>query len=417
MTRLFAWLAGALLLLVLAAGGLFLAALEDAPLVERDENISPAAVDQARRLFHTNDPRRLQRGEARHTAIPATLIDEGVNALASRGLKARGAFILTGEMAEIRLTRRIPLIPDGPFLNLKASIRPGSGEPKIDTASIGQTRIPPAVLEALLNIAADARGYGPEWQLARKAVHELAFDPAHRLVIVGYTWEPSLLDHARAIAFSPDDLVRIRSAQESLAGHLDHYAPGRRIPFAGVLQAMLDVNGSDQRENRRAALLVLGVYLAEKNIASLIPEARGWPPLRPVVMTLAGRNDSAQHFAVSAMLAAWAGEPVADAIGLYKELADARHGSGFSFADLAADRAGTRFGELINRRDQRLITLLNREIQDHDMVPPLGDLPESISAIAFQRRFGSTSSPAYRQLTAEIERRLDGMPLYQPAQR
>ncbi|MBL8406140.1 MAG: hypothetical protein JNL16_16495, partial [Dechloromonas sp.] len=181
MTRLFAWLAGALLLLVLAAGGLFLAALEDAPLVERDENISPAAIDQARRLFHTNDPRRLQRGEARHTAIPATLIDEGVNALASRGLKARGAFILTGEMAEIRLTRRIPLIPDGPFLNLKASIRPGSGEPKIDTVSIGQTRIPPAVLEALLNIAADARGYGPEWQLARKAVHELAFDPARRL--------------------------------------------------------------------------------------------------------------------------------------------------------------------------------------------------------------------------------------------
>ena len=76
-----------------------------------------------------------------------------------------------------------------------------------------------------------------------------------------------------------------------------------------------------------------------------------------------------------------------------------------------------RFGELINRRDQRLSALLNHEIHDRDLVPPLGDLPESISAVAFQRHFGSTSSPAYRQLTAEIERRLDGMPLYQPAQR
>lgn len=416
MTRLFAWLAGALLLLVLAAGGLFLAALEDKPLVERSENISPAAIDQARRLFHTDDPRRLQHGEARRTAIPATLIDEGINALASRGLNARGALVLSGETAEIRLTRRIPLIPGEHFLNLKASMREGSGEPKIGAASIGPIPIPPFVLETFLNIALRAGGYGQEWQLARQAIRELDFDPARRLVIVGYVWEPSLLDRARAIAFSPEDLVRIRSAQESLAALLDHSAPGRRIALASVLRATLDVGGSDQRENRRAALLVLGVYLAEKNIASLIPEARSWPQLRPVTMMLAGRNDSAQHFAVSAMLAAWAGEPVADAIGLYKELADARHGSGFSFADLAADRAGTRFGELLNRHDRRLDSLLNRGIADRDLVPPLGDLPESIGAIEFQRHFGSTSSPAYRQLTAEIERRLDSMPLYQPKQ-
>ncbi len=415
MTRLFAWLAGALLLLVLAAGGLFLAALEDKPLVERSENISPAAIDQARWLFHTNDPRRLQHGEARRTAIPATLLDEGINALASRALKARGTFVLTGQAAEIRLTRRIP-IPGTPFLNLKASIREGRGEPKISAAAIGPIPIPPAVLETFLNIAANAGGYGQEWQLARRAIHELAFDPARRLVIVGYVWEPSLLDRARAIAFSPDDLVRIRSAHESLAGLLDHHAPGRRIALAGILRAMLDVDGSDQRENRRAAVLVLGVYLAEKNIASLIPEARAWPQLRPVAMMLAGRNDSAQHFAVSAMLAAWAGEPVADAIGLYKELADAGHGSGFSFADLAADRAGTRFGELLNRGDRRLDGLLKNDLHDRDLVPPLGDLPESINAVDFQRHFGSTSSPAYRHLTAEIERRLDGMPLYRPQQ-
>jgi len=37
------------------------------------------------------------------------------------------------------------------------------------------------------------------------------------------------------------------------------------------------------------------------------------------------------------------GTPLADAVGLWKELADARRGgSGFSFNDIAADRAGTR---------------------------------------------------------------------------
>ena len=36
---------------------------------------------------------------------------------------------------------------------------------------------------------------------------------------------------------------------------------------------------------------------------------------------------------------------LSDVIGLYKEIEDSRGGSGFSFNDIAADRAGTRFGE------------------------------------------------------------------------
>ena len=36
---------------------------------------------------------------------------------------------------------------------------------------------------------------------------------------------------------------------------------------------------------------------------------------------------------------------LAQAIGLAKEVADARAGSGFSFNDMAANLAGTRFGE------------------------------------------------------------------------
>lgn len=250
--------------------------------------------------------------------------------------------------------------------------------------------------------------------MARKAVRELRFEPSRQRIIVSYVWEPALLDRARSIAFKPDDLARIRSAHESLAALFDHLAPGIPVPLAGVLRTTLNINGADQHENRRAALLVLGVFLAEKNIASLIPEARNWPQLRPVALMLAGRNDSAQHFVVSATLAAWAGEPVADAIGVYKEMADARHGSGFSFADLAADRAGTRFGELLGRQDARLNALLERELTDSDLIPVISDLPESISAADFQRRFGNTNSPSYRQLTAEIERRLDAMPLYKP---
>lgn len=411
MTRLLAALAGMLLIVVLAAGGLLIAALDSKPLVERSETISPMAVASARWLLKSNDPRRLQSGDARRAAIPAALIDEGINYLASRNLRGRGALVLAEETAEIRLTLRPPIFNG--YINLRANLREASGEPHLTSASIGTLPLPPWLVELALHNAIRLAGFEHEWQLANRALRSLEFDPSRQRVIVSYVWEPALLDRARNIAVSPQDVARIRSAHENLAGLLDHKAPGGRVPLVEVLKPMLDIGGDDQYANRRAAILAVAAYLSEKNLAHVIPEAQNWPRLRPVLLTLLGRGDSAQHFAVSAALAAWAGEPIADAIGVYKELLDARHGSGFSFADLAADRAGTRFGQLLTNLPGRIDRLLASDFADQALVPMLNDLPESIPEREFRRRFGAPGSPGYQKINDEIERRLNDLPLYQ----
>jgi uncharacterized protein YfiM (DUF2279 family) len=411
MTRLLAALAGMLLIVMLAAGGLLIAALDSKPLVERSETISPMAVASARWLLKSNDPRRLQSGDARRAAIPAALIDEGINYLASRNLRGRGALVLAEETAEIRLTLRPPIFNG--YINLRANLREASGEPHLTSASIGTLPLPPWLVELVLHNAIRLAGFEHEWQLAKRALRSLEFDPSRQRVIVSYVWEPALLDRARNIAVSPQDVARIRSAHENLAGLLDHKAPGGRVPLVEVLKPMLDIGGDDQYANRRAAILAVAAYLSEKNLAHVIPEAQNWPRLRPVLLTLLGRGDSAQHFAVSAALAAWAGEPIADAIGVYKELLDARHGSGFSFADLAADRAGTRFGQLLTNLPGRIDRLLASDFADQALVPMLNDLPESIPEREFRRRFGAPGSPGYQKINDEIERRLNDLPLYQ----
>ena len=411
MTRLLAALAGMLLIVVLAAGGLLIAALDSKPLVERSETISPMAVASARWLLKSNDPRRLQSGDARRAAIPAALIDEGINYLASRNLRGRGALVLAEETAEIRLTLRPPIFNG--YINLRANLREASGEPHLTSASIGTLPLPPWLVELVLHNAIRLAGFEHEWLLANRALRSLEFDPSRQRVIVSYVWEPALLDRARNIAVSPQDVARIRSAHENLAGLLDHKAPGSRVPLVEVLKPMLDIGGDDQYANRRAAILAVAAYLSEKNLAHVIPEAQNWPRLRPVLLTLLGRGDSAQHFAVSATLAAWAGEPIADAIGVYKELLDARHGSGFSFADLAADRAGTRFGQLLTTQPGRIDRLLASDFADQALVPMLNDLPESIPEREFRRRFGGPGTPGYQKINDEIERRLNDLPLYQ----
>lgn len=60
------------------------------------------------------------------------------------------------------------------------------------------------------------------------------------------------------------------------------------------------------------------------------------------------RTDLAQHFIGAVVLSASMNRRVANALGEAKELSDSQAGgSGFSFVDLAADKAGSRFGELV----------------------------------------------------------------------
>ncbi|MBI2275892.1 MAG: hypothetical protein HYU74_00930 [Dechloromonas sp.] len=413
MARLLAWLAGTLLVLGLAAGGLFFAALDRQALVSRSETISPNSVAQARGLLLTNDPRRLRSGEARRTAIPAALIDDGINYLATRFLRGRGALALDDGGAEIRLTVRAPLLPADHFLNFRATLRESDGQPRITSARLGRLPLPVWLLEPAFEAGIRQAGYDREWRLARQAFQEVRFEPERRQIVVAYRWQPALLEHARALAVTADELVRLRAAHEMLAALVAAQPPGSRLPLTTLLAPLLASDGNEQLAKRRAAIFVLAAYLSEKKLASFIPEAASWPKARPTLPTLFGRVDSAQHFVISAALAAWAGEPIADAIGVYKELIDARQGSGFSFADLAADRAGTAFGELLIKQPARLDRLLEKPIADADLLPALTDFPEAMGERDFRRRFGAPGSPAYQQLTSEIERRLFALPLYQ----
>jgi len=173
--------------------------------------------------------------------------------------------------------------------------------------------------------------------------------------------------------------------------------------------------GGDPVAENRAAIVVLAFYANGKGLAAIVPAARDWPRPRPRRVTLAGRADSTQHFTVSAALAANAGVPLSDAIGLYKEVDDSRGGSGFSFNDLAADRAGTRFGEAAVASHEGALKLQRQAsagLRERDLMPAVNDLPELMAEAEFKRRFGGIGAPAYQRMMDDIERRIAGLPLY-----
>ena len=140
------------------------------------------------------------------------------------------------------------------------------------------------------------------------------------------------------------------------------------------------------------------------------PELRVAARQRGGGVDLRGRRDWCQHFLVSAALALVANEALSDEAGLLKEELDAgRGGSGFSFSDLLADRAGTLFA-LAATRDERSARQMQERLaggfEIGEIFPPAADLPEGILDPELQAEYGGVGGEKYHAIRREIDRRL-----------
>ncbi len=99
---------------------------------------------------------------------------------------------------------------------------------------------------------------------------------------------------------------------------------------------------------------------------------------RKLKLSLYGRYDLAKHFVLSAAVTSLSNPVLAEVIGMKKEIADSYRGSGFSFADLAADRAGIK---LAVESEARAIDIQKRMMaikSEVDFMPTIEQLPEGI---------------------------------------
>jgi hypothetical protein len=169
-------------------------------------------------------------------------------------------------------------------------------------------------------------------------------------------------------------------------------------------------------EHNRAAILALGIAIDHERLARFAGLDLGSELVRAAVVlrsgtSLRGREDWARHFCLSAALAVVEMPFLSDTGGLIKEEMDAlTRGSGFSFGDLAADRAGVRFARAATASEaaaQAMQARLQAGYSADGFFPPAGDLPENLTVETFRRDYGGVGSKRYRQTVAEIEARLD----------
>jgi hypothetical protein len=144
-----------------------------------------------------------------------------------------------------------------------------------------------------------------------------------------------------------------------------------------------------------------------------VVDGEDWDDIGPALRRprMRGRRDWTRHFFVSAALTVLSAESVSDAAGLFKEELDADGGSGFSFGDLLADRAGTCFALAATRDEpsaQAMQQRLAGAFRVEEVFPAAEDLPEGITDADLERQYGGVGGTGYRKLAEAIEARLPG---------
>jgi hypothetical protein len=388
---------------------------QDRPSIVRRAQLTPQDIENARRTIEEQDPRNAHANGRRTFAISEQELDLMLNYAANQFGHGAARVALHPGTARLQASVEVPHSPFGRFVNIDATLRETGALPRFDQLRIGSLPVPAAVADyalraGLRRVSATGRG-----ELAADVVKGVSV--ADGRLTVTYVWTDAFAERARSVLLSPPDQARLRAYHDRLveaaAGAPNRVSLAELMPPLFRLAHERGASGDVARENR-AAILVLALYVNGKGPAEIMAAARQWPRASPRRITLAGREDFPRHFLVSALIAAEAGSPLADVVGLQKEIEDSRGGSGFSFNDIGADRAGTRFGEIAAQsplRARDLAQAIAGGVRESDFMPDVSDLPEFMQEAEFKRRYGGVGSPAYSKLMAEIDARVASRPL------
>lgn len=364
-----------------------------------------------------------------HTMIFSEKQIHALFAVAARALpRLSGDARITERGSEIRVTLHLPESPFGNYINLRLGLPAASQGLVIDHLTIGSLALRGDTARTLIERLANLAFGGDEGTKLLATIKQLR-SSRERLII---TYQPTPhLDEKVAAALSrlqpwrdeisTADVAAIRGYYMQLCNNRSDEPATLAQPLSASL-ALAATRSNSAREavsENRAALLALAIYFGSdrfNTVVNAIPDAtlRQCQRHKPAA-TLAGRKDLALHFIYSAAIKIVADSQMSFAVGELKEMVDSlQGGSGFSFADLAADQSGIRFAEYATTPEsaRRVHSAASTLADEPHFFPAIDELPEAIPQQQFEQRYGGTTGAYYNQQLDEIKRRIEALALY-----
>jgi len=406
-----------ILLTPIAVAALVYYGLGSEPLVAEQPTLSHQDIARARQILKDNDPRKQRTGVENTVHLSEKDLNLAGNYLINSYIRGGIHITLKPYRVTIDASARLPVKKIGPYLNIHAVLQETGTVPEVKALSVGRVTVPGWLADIVARHLVSSVYQVDIYQLANQIIKDISV--GDNQVAITYAWEPDTIRQVKQSLLSDADRMRLLSYQQKLVDISRRPDMDRRVSLSVFLQPMFQHALERSREGdpvaeNRAAIIVLGAYVSGNSIAAMIPDVAIESPTNHQ-LTLDGRKDFAKHFMISAALAAASDNAIANAVGLYKEIEDAAGSSGFSFTDLAADQAGTRFGELATSSSavaKVFQRTLSKNADESIYIPSVKDLPENLSASEFKRRYDRIGSPEYKQIQEEINKRIAACPLY-----
>jgi hypothetical protein len=413
-------------------------ALQSFPHIQPKHQISANSAIENKRIAQrlvkslksNQQPLRLQATQAElnglsafgHRAIPELISD----------------VTLVNDSAFVNVSLVLPLPEMIKYLNIEVMINSSEQGLDLDTVYIGSLELPGNGLVKIIEWLTNSYIKDEFGTSLLNMIDNVDISPYR--IMVGITFPEDLQNKNNSTKDSLfalrdqlaiyGDVERIRFYHQSLVEFIDTASVTKHsmvdyLAFVFGLAQQRNLAGvSDSLvEENKEALMALVLYfcpdqfeLLVGNISNLsVSQLKRRVQLQASVK-LRNRVDIQKHFIYSVALQLFGTSAASNAIGELKEFSDSnRGGSGFSFADLMADRAGTRLAMLATNseesalRTQNILAELSNEAQ---LLPELIGLPEGISQKKFEKYYRDIDSLVYQSMLLTIDKRLQNIALY-----
>jgi len=343
------------------------------------------------------------------------------NYLLNRYRKSAADLDLKNDELRFKVTMTLPENRLGKYLNISFRLGNVTGNdlPVITKFKAGKLLLPAKWAAWVIDTLIQHSSLNEYFILATRPLKAVKID-AEKLTITYYPNKDTLIQ-ARNFLTHTGDNSALNVYQQKLADIVAKHNPKWRLSLADLLRPLFEL--AYQRstletaiDENRVVISAINDYVNQQETQKLLAIPESAPSAgQQYAAFLYKRIDLAQHFIGSAALTASVNKQAAQLAGEEKELSDAQGGSGFSFIDLAADKAGTRFGEMATSSPEnaRKMQKAMSGIKDYsDFMPDPRDLPEHMNEADFKRRFESVNSPVYQEISKQIDVRIAATPIY-----
>ncbi|KAA3614044.1 MAG: hypothetical protein DWQ05_17385 [Calditrichaeota bacterium] len=403
--------------------------IEKDPLVVNQQDLTTVEAGKIKRLATNIDPRKMKKDEVKSIDLTESELNSILAYAASRVFWDIAAKVdINPGHFDIDASLKLPDEFTGNYLNVELDFA-GRNVENLDVVGmrLGSVPLPAFLFKPTMTLLHPLLQRSMNYQILLdviKSMREVEF--SEEKVRIVYQHDPENLLRTRrqvsGMLLSDDEIERLRAYNE----HLMAFSQSRKKTGAGIpvyefmqnLFALAEDRTQSSRkavEENRAVLIVLAAYSHGSSLEKWIGTGPEKERISRHRLMLRDRGDLAKHFLVSAGITAAAGSDLANFAGVFKEMNDSRGGSGFSFPDLTADRAGVIFTEMAMNPNsaEKLQERMGRCRSEEDFMPAIDRLPEGLQEVDFNRIYEKENSREYKRVTNEIDRRIKACQIYQ----